>query len=183
MILFLVLYLNIVPLRQCSFASGSYFTAHNYKMQLDRYELKAGKNLTTFEFISEGPRGRISKMIQFSSTNYKGLYNLSFGDRHLETGEIDDSVISNNGDSERVLATVVATVYAFTDRYPDAWIYATGSSKGRTRLYRMGISKYLGEVKNDFVIFGQLRNEWEPFTVGIDYEAFVVKRKFRNFGL
>jgi len=152
-------------------------------MKLDRYELKAGKNLTTFEFISEGPQGQISKMVQFTSTNYKGLYNLSFGDKHPETGQIDDVAISNNGDSERVLATVVTTVYAFTDKYPDAWIYATGSSKVRTRLYRMGISKYLGDAKKDFVIFGLLHNEWELFVSGTDYEAFVVKRKNRNFEL
>jgi len=152
-------------------------------MKLDRYQLKAGKNLTTFEFISEGPRGRIPKVIQFTPTNYKDLYNLAFGDKNPGTEQIDDVVISNNGDSEQVLATVVATVYAFADKYPDTWIYATGSTKARTRLYRMGISKYLEEVKNDFVIFGQIHNEWEPFVKGTDYEAFVVKRKFRNFEL
>jgi hypothetical protein len=63
------------------------------------------------------------------------LYNLAFGDKDHSTGEIDDKVISNNGDSEKVLATVVATVYAFTDKYPETWIYATGSTKARTRLY------------------------------------------------
>ncbi len=152
-------------------------------MKLDRYELKAGKNLTVFEFISDGPRGQISKLIQFTPTNYKDLYNLAFGDKHTETGQIDDSVISNNGDSERVLATVVATVYAFTDKYPEAWIYATGSTKARTRLYRMGISKYLEDAKKDFVIFGQVHNEWEAFVVGLDCEAFVVKRKNRKFEL
>jgi hypothetical protein len=94
-------------------------------MKLDRYELKAGENLTTFEFISEGPKGKIPKFIQFSPTNLKGLYNLAFGDKDLKTGEIDDLSISNNGDSEKVLATVVASVYAFTEKNPEAWIYAT----------------------------------------------------------
>lgn len=152
-------------------------------MKLDRYELKAGKNLTTFEFISEGPKGRIPKIIQLTPTNYKDLYNLAFGNAHPETGQIDDLAISNNGDSERVLATVVATIYAFTDRYPDAWIYATGSTKALTRLYRMGISKYLQDAENDFMIFGQIHDEWEPFVAGTDYEAFIVKRKLRKFEL
>jgi len=116
-------------------------------MKLDRYELKAGRNLTAFEFISDGPKGQIFKVIQFTPTNYKDLYNLAFGDRHPGTGQIDDTIISNNGDSDRVLATVVAAVYAFTDKYPDAWIYATGSTKVRTRLYRIGISRYLEESK------------------------------------
>jgi hypothetical protein len=32
-------------------------------MILDRYELKAGNNLTTFEFLSEGTKGQIQKVI------------------------------------------------------------------------------------------------------------------------
>lgn len=146
-------------------------------MKLDRYEIKAGEELTTFEFISEGPKGKISKLIQFTLTNYEGLYNLAFGDKDPITGDIDDRSISNNGDSERVLATVVAAVYAFTDRYSDVWIYATGSTKVRTRLYRIGISKYLDEAQDDFLIYGQIHNEWEEFVKGRDYEAFVVKKK------
>lgn len=97
-------------------------------MKLERYELKAGENLTTFEFISEGPKGKISKLIQFSPTNLKDLYNLAFGDKDLNSGEINDLTISNNGDSEKILATVVALVYAFTNKNPDVWIYATGST-------------------------------------------------------
>jgi hypothetical protein len=150
-------------------------------MKLERYELKAGKNLITFEFISEGPNGRIPKLVQFTPTNFEDFYNLAFGDKHPETGQIDDLAISKNGDSEKILATVVATVFAFTDKYPDAWVYATGSTKARTRLYKMGISKYWGEAKEDFYILGEINNEWEPFVIGIDYEAFAVKRKLRNF--
>ena len=91
--------------------------------------------------------------------------------------QIDDKVISNNGDSEVVLATVVSAIYAFTDKHPDAWIYATGSTKSRTRLYRMGITKYMKEVKQDFEIFGEINKAWESFEKEIDYESFLVKRK------
>lgn len=45
---------------------------------------------------------------------------LHFGDKDGITGQIDDKVISNNGDSEVVLATVVSALYAFTDKHPDA---------------------------------------------------------------
>ena len=88
-----------------------------------------------------------------------------------------DKVVSNNGDSEQVLATVVSAVYMFTETHIDAWVYATGSSKARTRLYRMGITKYIDEVKDDFFVFGQLEGEWEDFQKDVDYNAFVVKRK------
>ena len=149
-------------------------------MKLDKYEIKSGEKLEVFEFISIGTKGRITKLIQFTPTNYKNLYNLGFGDKNMETGEINDTVISNNGDSEKVLATVVTTLYAFTENHKEAMIYATGSTKSRTRLYRMGISKYLDEVTADFEIYGEINSEWELFNNGIEYEAFLVKRKIKK---
>jgi hypothetical protein len=58
---------------------------------------------------------------------------------------------------------VVAAVYAFTDKYKDVWVYATGINMARTRLYQMGISKYLNEIKHDFNVFGLLDGEWHKY--------------------
>jgi hypothetical protein len=146
-------------------------------MKLPHYELIAEKTLRVYEFTSEGPRGQIQKLIKFSETALKGYYNLAFGDKDLETGDIDDKVVSNNEDSEQVLATVVSAVYMFTEANNEAWVYATGSTKARTRLYRMGITKYIDEVKSDFYVFGQLQGEWEEFKIDVDYNAFLVRRK------
>lgn len=84
----------------------------------ERYELKAEKALLVFEFISTGPRGEIAKLVQYSETNLKDFYNLGFGDKDPQTGDIDDRVISNNGDSQKVLASVAATVYALRTNTP-----------------------------------------------------------------
>ncbi len=146
-------------------------------MKLPRYELKAEESLMVYEFISEGPKGQIPKLIKFSETALKGFYNLAFGDKNIETDEIDDTIVSNNEDSEQVLATVVSAIYAFTDQEKEAWVYTTGSTKSRTRLYRMGITKYIDEVKNDFHVFGLKEGEWEKFEKEVDYSAFLVKRK------
>jgi hypothetical protein len=146
-------------------------------MNLPRYQLKAEKSLMVFEFVSEGPKGKIPKLVKFSETNIENVFNLAFGDKDLKSGEIDDKVVSNNSDSEKVLATVVATVYAFTDKYPESWIFAMGSTKGRTRLYRMGITKYLNDIRKDFEVLGLKENLWHPFKKEIEYEAFLVKRK------
>ncbi len=117
-------------------------------------------------------------MIQFSLINQDNLFfNLAFGDKNSETGEIDDMIITDNGDSEKVLATVVSAVYAFCDKFPQAWIYATGSTVARTRLYKMGINKYFDIVQEDFEIFGLAENEWERFIKDKNYQAFVVQRK------
>lgn len=133
--------------------------------------------MMSFEFISEGKKGAIIKIVKYQPTNLKGLYNLAFGDKNIETGKIDDNIISNNGDSEKVLATVASTIYAFTDKYPDALIYATGSTKSRTRLYRIGISRFLEIIHNDFEILGELENDWENFKYNVEYSGFLIRRK------
>lgn len=114
----------------------------NKTMKVEKYQLKSESNLTTFEFISEGPKGIIRKKIQFQWTSTPNLYNLAFGDTNPETGEIDDLVVSNNADSEKVLATVVSAVYAFFDKHPGAYVYATGSSDARNRLYRIALLSF-----------------------------------------
>ena len=78
---------------------------------------------------------------------------------------------------------MVASVYAFTDKYPNSYIYATGSTKARTRLYRIGITKHINEITKDFFIYGLHNDEWEGFENGIEYDAFLAKRKKRNFTL
>lgn len=146
-------------------------------MQLPKYPLKAESTFTTFEFISEGPRGLIHKLIQFQPTNQEGLYNLAFGDKNPQTGEVDDLAVSNNGDTDKVLATVVAALYAFFDQHPDAFVYATGSTTIRTRLYRMGITRFYEEVITDFDLYGQVADEFEAFVVGKEYDGFIAQRK------
>ena len=146
-------------------------------MKLPQYPLVLGNKLMTFEFDSKGPKGVINKMVLFHQISIENVYNLSFGDKDSTTGEIDDKVISNNGDSEKVLATVVAAIDAFTKQYPDSWIFATGSTKSRTRLYRMGITKFLSEVENNFELLGLINNEWEAFRKDVEYDGFLARKK------
>ncbi|WP_288426095.1 hypothetical protein [uncultured Spirosoma sp.] len=146
-------------------------------MNLERYPLKAEDSLTVFEFISEGPNGLVHKLIQFQPTSYSKVYNLAFGDKNEATGEIDDLAVSNNRDTEKVLATVVAALYAFFDKYPDAYVYATGSTSARTRLYRMGITRFYEEITRDFELYGQIGDEFVDFRVGVEYAGFLALRK------
>jgi hypothetical protein len=136
-----------------------------------------------YEFTSNGPKGEIQKIVKYSETNLKEVYNLAFGDKDPLTGKINYDTISNNADSDIVLATVVSTVYAFTEKYPDAWIFATGSTKSRNRLYRIGITKYLLEIKHDFQLFGLRNDEWIKFETEIEFEAFLIQRNNSKFNL
>jgi len=76
-----------------------------------------------------------------------------------------------------VLATVVAALYAFFDKHPDAFVYATGSTKARTRLYRMGITRFYEEMSQDFDLYGQVGDEFSEFAVGKEYVGFLALKK------
>ncbi len=143
-------------------------------MKQPKYLLTASDDFTVFEFVSEGTHGAIYKLIEFTATEITGLYNLAFGDKDEITAAMNDEVITNNGDMEKVLATVVEAVYIFTNNAPNCLVYATGSTLSRTRLYRIGISKYWDKIQKDFYIFGEQNDQWLPFESGINYDGFIL---------
>ncbi len=146
-------------------------------MKNEKYHLKSESKFTRFEFISEGSNGIFRKLIEFQATNNVNVFNLAFGDYDPISDEIDDLSVSNNGDTEKVLSTVAAAVYVFFDEYPLAYVYATGSTKARNRLYRMGITKYLIEMNKDFYLYGQIGDEFVEFQIGEDYDGFLAIKK------
>lgn len=146
-------------------------------MRLERYTFITGLEFMSFEFVSVGPKGNIIKLVQYTKIDERGVYNLSFGDKNSVTGEIDDIVITNNDDSQKVLATVASTAYVFTEKYPNTWIYITGSTPSRTRLYRMAITIYFEELAEIFDIYGVIAEKLYEFEKNINYEAFLLTLK------
>ena len=69
-------------------------------MKLSKYHLKAESKFTRFEFISEGNKGAIRKLIEFQATSDEDVYNLAFGDKDPSTGDLNDLAVTNNGDTE-----------------------------------------------------------------------------------
>ncbi|HZE84352.1 MAG TPA: hypothetical protein VE035_08575 [Puia sp.] len=114
-------------------------------MKYVRYPVAASDDYCTYLFSSEGIRGKIAKGVIYSRIE-RNLFNLGFGDWNEEHQELDDSNRSNNGDRDKVLATVAFTVFDFTNKYPDAQIIAEGSTSARTRLYQMAIADNLLET-------------------------------------
>lgn len=146
-------------------------------MKLPKYEYFTESEAKLFKFSSEGPKGKIKKLVVYSKMLQTDIYNLAFGDYDEDTDSINDTVITNNNDSQKVLATVVSTLYVFTNKHPGFWVYATGSTPARTRLYRIGITLNLEEILADFEVYGLSDETWHEFEKGSDYEAFLVKRK------
>ncbi len=145
-------------------------------MQLQRYTYKTNKKFLDYEFSSAGPKGSIRKVVRFTQIS-DDIFNLGFGDIDKETGDISDSIVTNNNDSRKVLATVAATVHDFTLHYPDVWIVAKGSTHSRNRLYRMGITNHWDEISHEFEVFGLKNDSWEAFEPRREYSAFLIRRK------
>ncbi len=131
----------------------------------------------SYRFTSEGSQGIVEKLIIFQATHIKHVFNLAFGDINPKTGEIDDLIVTNNGDSEKVLITVATAVFEFTERYRNCLIYLKGSTSSRTRLYQMGITKYWQEISKDFVVLVERQGDWVTFEANLKCEAFLVSRK------
>ncbi|HYG16588.1 MAG TPA: hypothetical protein VEC12_12605 [Bacteroidia bacterium] len=60
-------------------------------MKLEKYEVDSDESFMVFEFASEGPKGSIIKIVEYSETNLKDFYNIAFGDKDLVTGKMDDN--------------------------------------------------------------------------------------------
>ena len=97
-------------------------------MKSPRYDYQSEDLMLFYEFTSVGTKGNIKKIVEYSATSVLNVFNLAFGDYDEATNGINDGTITNNGDSQKVLATVASTVYAFTGKYPNAWVHATGSN-------------------------------------------------------
>jgi hypothetical protein len=143
----------------------------------EKYNLRASPSSLEFEFISSGPNGNICKVIQFTPTHISNVFNLGFGDRDIHSGEISDSVITNNGDSEKVLSTVAHAAIDFLNKHPNNSIFAMGLTASRTRLYQIGIMKNLKEIEIDIIILGLHNDRWIPIKKGLNYDAFLASKK------
>ncbi|WP_428656614.1 DUF6934 family protein [Runella sp.] len=146
-------------------------------MNVDKYPLEASGNFIEFHFTSIGPKGEIRKKIRYVPMDILNVWNLGFGDINPITGDVSDEIVSNNGDRQKILITVAQTAIEFTNHYPEAIIYAEGSSPSRTRLYRIGISNNFEMIDTIFIVWGLSEDKWELFVKGKNYEAFLIKRK------
>ena len=148
-------------------------------MDIERYQIENNVNSVYFEFISKGNHGSIVKLVKYDLIYDDPLvFNLGFGDKNAN-GEIDFSAVSNNGDTEKVLSTVAYTLVDFFDVYPTAIVYFVGLTKNRTRLYQMGISKFISLIPKEFSIYGELDGVAQRFKKGVNYNSFIIRKSLK----
>jgi hypothetical protein len=139
------------------------------------------KNLMTFKFLSTGSKGDIWKIVQFSSARRRAYYNLAFGSL-LDDGKVDTNHHRDDADSIKVLPTIAFILLSFLDRHPRTKVIFQGNTAVHTRLYRMLIRKTLPDIMQEYMVEGLKRGQdgrldMEAFRTGMDYEAFVVRKK------
>jgi hypothetical protein len=145
-------------------------------MDLKGYNVSADIEHISYEFLSIGIKSTIKKDVSFKSLGLN-IYFLAFGDKNELTGEIDDRVNSNNGDRDKVLATVAEITLDFLAHHRDATVIAVGSTPGRSRLYQMGINSKWHLIRQFYWVEGYINDDWEDYQPGKNYEAFSMRLK------
>ena len=149
-------------------------------MNLDSYNYEIDESFQTYEFVSDGPNGKVTKVVaytEFGTVKGEVAYNLGFGDVDEETGKISDTVVTDNKDRTLVLATVAQTILEFSAHFGNHWIRVQGSTPARTRLYQIGVSGIWDEIKEDFELYGLKDEQYQEFEKNVNYEAFLVRKK------
>lgn len=127
-----------------------------------------------FEFDSISNLKVIRKIIVYSPfPDNPNLFNLALGDL-MDSGQVSDMSVSNNSDMDKVIATVIQTMFRFFERHSDCLLYIIGSTAERTRLYRIIITKELVEASKYFRIYGIIESEIESFLPNRSYDSFVL---------
>ncbi len=139
------------------------------------YPFEASEDYLSFWFESCSSGCRIQKSVEFEEIGVD-LYNLAFGDMDKK-GQLNDMVVSNNGDMRKVLATVVKTALAFFEMYPERSIYFSGNSSSRNRLYRAILTRDIENWSGVFEVQGIMQGMPVQFSQNMDFEGFLIKRK------
>ncbi|HEY8781645.1 MAG TPA: hypothetical protein VIM16_08535 [Mucilaginibacter sp.] len=157
-------------------------------MNEDRYiEIKIDPDYTVFKFVSEGRYGNLTKIVSFDEIEGRvNVFNLALG-TILSDGKIDFVTTTNNGDRNKILATVAGIVNIFIKKYPEKNVYIAGSDNRRTMLYQRAIAYGYDELIQIFNLYGDISidspvSEFEPFDKTKSYAGFLIEKKIVNDG-
>jgi hypothetical protein len=150
-------------------------------MHLPSYTIsEIAEDHSTYKFFSEGPNGRISKIIIFSEFYAGGnIYNVALGDV-MRNDRISDTNVSNNGDIRKIFATVAQVLMDYTSIYPERTIFFQGSDVEGRRIsvYHRAISQYYHLLQKELIVEGITNHEVkELFNPNGQYAFFLIRRK------
>jgi hypothetical protein len=148
-------------------------------MEWEIYRLERLESALGYWFYSEGPRGRIRKVVKFQWMRWAGTstFNLAFGDSQEGSDYLNDRSVSNNQDRLKVLHTVAMAVIEFLKVHSRAIVVIRANSMARARLYQMMIASIWKEIEQDYEVQGKHASYWMPFVKGLNYSEFIVYKK------
>ena len=59
-------------------------------MKYPKYQYRTEDRFLFYDFISEGQKGQIKKVVEYTRTSNENVYNLGFGDYDETTNSIND---------------------------------------------------------------------------------------------
>lgn len=158
-------------------------------MQIEKYEIRTEIEGLKYFFNSVG-KSTIEKVVEYQKLSpydiiglglspQMEIYNLAFGDRIAGTNDYSDQITSNNGDTDKVLATVADTAFEFWNYFPNAFILFQGSNPAhqeglRTYLYQRKLERFFEEISESAHIYGIFKTQLEEFEKGKKYSGFLI---------
>ena len=143
---------------------------------LHKYNYTSDSTFRVYSFLSNGPNGPIRKIAKFTEMG-RNIFNFGFGDYDPVSNDISDTSVSNNQDTDVIMGTLGSIIYDFTNLSLEATIFVQVTNKPRTRLYQMNVNKHWDRISPVFEVFGLVGEQWEAFKKGVNYDAFLGRRK------
>jgi hypothetical protein len=139
--------------------------------------LQALRDFSAFQFTGAGLAGPVTRQVRFNGQKDAGIYNLDLRDLPV-TRKDDPGRVTDQGDMDTVLATLVQIIEIYTERYPRRTIRLKGDTQEKAHLYRMALDHHLDILCPLFIInLEEQVTDSDDDDPNIDNIAFVLKRK------
>lgn len=140
------------------------------------YAFKIDDEDFSYTFVSVGVQGEIVKIIVFQPIQ-ANIFNLLLGNFDPQSGHIDDTEVSNNGDMPKIFATIFQIANHFLEHNPEKLIYVEANTKIKHKLYTRIIRNNLKQIETQYRVFGVLQDEtFEIFKENTEYTAYIIKK-------
>lgn len=156
-----------------------------------------------FESLGHQTITKAVEYTQVATLEGRRVFNLGFGDYDPATGDVLDSVNSNNGDVYKVFNTVLDTVLRFYKSNSTGIIFVQGSDSSedheavcrvscarscgercrnvdrRISTYRNFVNRNFEALDLEYRFFGRMSNNepFKPYEKGIEYKSLLVYKR------
>jgi hypothetical protein len=138
--------------------------------------LQALRDFSAFQFTSTGKAGPVTRQVRFNGQKDAGVYTLDLRDLPV-TKKDDPGRVTDQGDMNTVLATLIQIIEIYTERYPRRSVRLKGDTQEKALLYRTALDHHLDILCPLFLINLEEQVSASGGNRSIDNIAFVLKRK------